>query len=671
MSISQNINKRIKSSFFIFILISIPFLFFLLLEGGLRLAGIGDDLKLFVNDEVNDKYLYMNERVSHRYFSNVDNATMGQYDVFLKNKEKNCFRIFVQGGSTAAGFPYNHGGSFSRILQERLQKTFPDKKIEVINTAMAAVNSYTLLDFASEIVRQQPDLILIYAGHNEYYGVLGVGASESIGNNRILIKLTLKLKRLRLFQLMKRFLVKKPTLSQSDSGERVTLMAKMVKEQEIPFESAIYMQGVEQFNANLDELLELYKKNNIPVFIGTLVSNYKDQVPLLSQKKDEEIGESFYDNDIEVFERALLTKEKYNAEEYYRIGRVYLDNQDYKKAKQYFSLAKDHDLLKFRAPEIFNDIITYNAQKHNAIIVDVKSAMEAHVQGGIIGNEHMLEHLHPNIEGYFLMADAFYESLKENNLIGNWSDNYVSAKEFRSLIPVTEVDSIYGELLVKRLTSTWPFKVEKGLHDIVLEGFKPSTIPEVIAFERYKEKMKWPDALDKLYQFYMSQNDYKKAALTAKVLAQEYPHIQEPSILAGKAYYMQSNLDDAVLYFEKAYTINPSLETVQTLAMLHLKRFAYEAAEKYLKLSIQMQSSNNPNTSILLKATQSIPYNIKKLKEKPEDIPTLLELGSAYLIVENFEEAEKYLNLSLQKDPENETGKKLISNLIKIKGGIQ
>ena len=42
---------------------------------------------------------------------------------------------------------------------------------------MAAVTSYVLLDFADEIIAQQPDAVVIYTGHNEYLGIGGVGSS--------------------------------------------------------------------------------------------------------------------------------------------------------------------------------------------------------------------------------------------------------------------------------------------------------------------------------------------------------------------------------------------------------------------------------------------------------------------------------------------------------------
>jgi len=81
---------------------------------------------------------------------------------------------------------------FSRILNQRLSDAFPEKQIEIVNTATAAINSYALLDFMDEILEKQPDAILIYAGHNEFYGALGVASTETLGKFRPLIKLYLK-----------------------------------------------------------------------------------------------------------------------------------------------------------------------------------------------------------------------------------------------------------------------------------------------------------------------------------------------------------------------------------------------------------------------------------------------------------------------------------------------
>ena len=66
---------------------------------------------------------------------------------FPREKGSDRFRIFVQGESTAAGYPYGFGASVAGMLKQRLQRTFPAQRVEVITTAMAAVSSYAMLDF--------------------------------------------------------------------------------------------------------------------------------------------------------------------------------------------------------------------------------------------------------------------------------------------------------------------------------------------------------------------------------------------------------------------------------------------------------------------------------------------------------------------------------------------
>ena len=87
----------------------------------------------------------------------------GNVEIFFgKKKQKNTFRIFVLGESAAMGFPYPNNISFQRMLKYQLQKTNPDKDIEIINLALTAINSYTFYDFAQELVHFEPDAIFIY-----------------------------------------------------------------------------------------------------------------------------------------------------------------------------------------------------------------------------------------------------------------------------------------------------------------------------------------------------------------------------------------------------------------------------------------------------------------------------------------------------------------------------
>ena len=107
----------------------------------------------------------------------------GTVNYSKKMKDDSTLRIFVLGESTTIGYPFFHNGSFHRWLQYRLMHTFPDRQFEIINLSLTAVNSYTVLGFAKELIRYKPDAVLIYTGHNEFYGTLGVGSSSRIGSS--------------------------------------------------------------------------------------------------------------------------------------------------------------------------------------------------------------------------------------------------------------------------------------------------------------------------------------------------------------------------------------------------------------------------------------------------------------------------------------------------------
>jgi hypothetical protein len=53
-----------------------------------------------------------------------------------------------------------------------------------VNLAMPAINSFSLLDMTPEALAQKPDALIIYCGHNEFYGALGAGSTESLGRWR-------------------------------------------------------------------------------------------------------------------------------------------------------------------------------------------------------------------------------------------------------------------------------------------------------------------------------------------------------------------------------------------------------------------------------------------------------------------------------------------------------
>jgi len=159
-----------KKTVFKLIAIGLPLFLILVVEIMLRLFGYGENYELFnkVISENTTEYYVMDSDISKKYFKNTGFRSDNQSDLFLKNKSDSTFRIFVQGASTIVGFPFYRNGSFTRILKLRLSRTFLEKNIEVINAGITAVNSYRLWDLTDKIIEQNPDHVIIYAGHNEY-----------------------------------------------------------------------------------------------------------------------------------------------------------------------------------------------------------------------------------------------------------------------------------------------------------------------------------------------------------------------------------------------------------------------------------------------------------------------------------------------------------------------
>ena len=550
-----------KQFSFYVILIAIPFALLLMLELTLRFFSFGDEYPLFIEKPTNKTqsitYLQPNPKVVNRYFSNEKLAPKVSPDTvyFKKEKSNNSFRIFIQGGSTAAGFPYGRWGSLQGMLEQRFKRLYPNKEIEIINTAMAAVNSYTLLDFVDEIIEQQPDLVLIYAGHNEYLGIMGVGSAFAAKGGRLATLLHLTFKNWRLYQLLQQFY----TLTFADdtqlTKENKTLMSQVAKEKEIAFGSDLYQQGIEQFTGNMSLILEKYQAVGIPVVLGDLVSNESDQVPFSSVGKVDwqayKSSLSKENSPVEITRLNNMISREANAENYYKLALNLKILARYKEAKEAFILAKDHDLLRFRAPSQFTAVIKKLAAKYDTSLVEVQSMFNDNSANSIIGNKLILEHLHPTVEGYFLLAEAYAELIVEKNYINLPSAIYPRTKA-RIDIPVSVIDSLYGDFVISKLVTDFPFTSAKD------KVKKQTALPASRQFEKQAlikriEKGDWLQIQQHLLVQYQQRNEIPEAAKIAGAISTAMVDNHKASYIAGQLYQQLNDWSLASYYHTKAF----------------------------------------------------------------------------------------------------------------------
>lgn len=87
---------------------------------------------------------------------------------FVAPKPKGVRRIFVLGGSTVQGRPYATETSFAKFLELRLNHSTTDWRHEVINCGGVSYASDRVERILHEVLRHQPDALVLYIGHNEF-----------------------------------------------------------------------------------------------------------------------------------------------------------------------------------------------------------------------------------------------------------------------------------------------------------------------------------------------------------------------------------------------------------------------------------------------------------------------------------------------------------------------
>lgn len=506
-------------------------------ELGLRLAGFGRDLEpLFMPAPGHPGYLQANPRVVTRFFADPSHAPNVSIETayFPAQKAPGTFRVFVQGESSAAGFPYGLGASLAGILDQRLERAFPSREIEVVSTAMAAVNSYALLDFADEIVAQQPDAVVVYVGHNEFLGILGVGSALRLSSTPWLTRAFLQVRGLRLFQLVNRVSgVFAPSGLSATSGGADTLMAGVAGERSITLASGLFGSGVEQFESNLDALLDRYARAGIPVFVGTLASNERDQAPLaILAGADTEAASS--------------------AKTAYHAAQDAEGAGDFTAAREGYAWARDLDPLRFRAPSVFNEVVERVAARRGASVVDVHGAFVRASPNGLVGSGLMLEHVHPNLDGYFLLADTFLDAMIAGGLPGD-PEVEVTDAQARSEMPVSEVDRWLGEYKVQRVRSAWPFVPTSVRFELPV----PSSEGERLAQELYGQRISWPEAQERLRKFYLAADDKPEYARVTAILADAFPFTGALQFDTAAALIAIGRPADALRYSRRAVHLDP------------------------------------------------------------------------------------------------------------------
>ena len=414
--------RRRRWIFAVFAAVILPIVVLALLEGALRLAGIGFSTRLLVPCTIKGSPASCyNLFFATPYFPAGMVQTPRLYSIPV-TKAPNTIRIFVLGESAAMGDPDSAYG-FSRYLEVMLRQRFPALKFEVVNTGSVAINSHVVLRIAEELADQKPDIFIIYSGNNEVVGPYGPGTMlTTTGMSKPVVGASILFRSTRIGQLVTKLGTKK----------REWQGMSMFLDQQVPASSPLMRQVYANYEQNLRDTIAVAQKAGAKVIVSTVATNLKDCAPftsmhrkdlsadelqrwsaLVQEGSNHEAANSLAEA-MKAYQSAAAIDDEF-AELEFRIARSLSKLGDYKSAGEHYSRARDLDTLRFRADSAINEINSAVATSMRGVsLVDAELVLSKASSDGIIGSDEIYEHVHMTPNSNYLLGRAMLAQIESS-----------------------------------------------------------------------------------------------------------------------------------------------------------------------------------------------------------------------------------------------------------------
>jgi Tfp pilus assembly protein PilF len=536
--------SRIRLLLFRVIVVLVPFVLLALVELGLRIAGLSAPEPLIIDVPASNGTLRgFNVHAGKRYFSEGQTAVpMLTPEVFPRTKSPKTFRVLCLGESSTAGFPFDCQVPFPWQLGRILSEAYPDRTIEVLNAGMSAISSYVIVDMLPELLETEPDLVLVYTGHNEFYGVYGGSTALSMGGSDMLVRASLAVQRTHIGQMMRHAIdAFRPAPAESTGTQ--ALMQRVVGDQNIPLGSPQYVRTMEGFRSNLERIADACAARKVPVLFATLVSNERDLPPFAGTGADAppQVGELLATGaraqkagDMPAAAEAyaeVLKLDPTNADALYGSGRILFLAGKAEDARQRFREARDNDRMRFRASTEANAIIASVAQEKGAWLVDVADILAARSPAHSIGREWICDHLHPDTQGYYMLAAAFSVGIQHMRVLPPPDPGFRMRQQPYG---VTPLDRAIGLLKVASIMHHWPFDPQAIPPDTTLARMDTSCLR--IAEEYLSVHNVWTKAHAEMAASWLNRGNTEAARREYEAVAMFVPSDPWPYRMLAETY---------------------------------------------------------------------------------------------------------------------------------------
>jgi tetratricopeptide (TPR) repeat protein len=306
-------------------------------------------------------------------------------------------------------------------MQRALDAVAPGR-YEIINAAAMSYGSHRVLDLLTDVVRMEPDLILVWSGNNEY---IERNALPRYARSAGMARLQRVLRHSMLYRALRLGLqMAAPNLFAGAVGEDMTdpRSTSQVRRGMLGRSAEVDRQVADNYRANLREMARLIQDAGAIGVFCTVPVNLAGWMPIdvppeIADAQKSNVWQAQLAEGVKLWERQdyaagaamlekLLKTTPGYARAHYLLGACYHKLGRYQEALREYEAACDLDPRPVRAVSAFQAAVREVAREEGVDLVDLRQAFLGRSGGNLSGLDLFLDYVHPNDIGHRLAALA-------------------------------------------------------------------------------------------------------------------------------------------------------------------------------------------------------------------------------------------------------------------------
>lgn len=398
--------------------------------------------------------LFMRQRMADgtTIFRTADNKLQHFNDQrFPAEKGADTYRIFCMGGSTTHGRPYRDKTSFVNWLRRFVTDADSSTTWEVINCGGVSYASYRVALLMEELIRYEPDLFIVYTGHNEFLEYRTYDGD--IAEPAPITSMRMLLRHSRIASAVGSTVAALTPDARATARQKFALTGEVQPLLDLSAginryhrDDTLRKQIVGHFRFNLHRMVGLARSVGADVVFVQPAVNLKDFSPFKSEHGwrgsdgldaewdrlfaagHEALARGRFEQARTAFGETLLLDNRF-ADAHYQLGRALFALELFPEAESAFQRGVTEDVCPLRILPEMNDVIASVAENEGVALIDFRAALRAqclrHQGNPILGEASFLDHVHPRISVHRALGRLLLDHLIRKGIVNpglKWGD---------------------------------------------------------------------------------------------------------------------------------------------------------------------------------------------------------------------------------------------------------